>query len=440
MNPAVGDKVTLTISDIAFGGEGVARVGEFVVFVPFVALGEVVEAEVTEVKKSFARAKLLRVAQAAPERVAPVCRYFTDCGGCQYQHLDYGAQLVLKRKQIADLFERVGKFDGAVVAPVIPCPQPYGYRNRIMIRSQWDKFKQGLNIGFIRADNRLVVDVEECAIAEPALNAEIARVRANPPPKGGIKVVLRIAPEGWTVPRDSFFQNNFFLLPKLVETVRGALAEAGARQLLDVYCGVGFFSIELAGAVERFIGVELDQLAISAARKNAAARGATNGEFIAGPAEELLAGLLGVMQTEATTPFPSPLPSPLGEGESFGSATVKAASGQFPDRLKGTPSPRGEGRGEGKRIVQSSLGGLNPNVTTVLLDPPRKGVHREMLELLRATRPAQVIYVSCHPATMARDLNILCAEGVFSLARVTPLDMFPQTQHVESVADIRRAI
>jgi tRNA/tmRNA/rRNA uracil-C5-methylase (TrmA/RlmC/RlmD family) len=246
-----------------------------------------------------------------------------------------------------------------------------------MIRSQWDKFKQGLNIGFIRADNRLVVDIEECVISEPALNAEIKRVRANPPPKGGIKVVLRIPPEGWMVPRDSFFQNNFFLLPKLVETVRAALADAGAKQLLDVYCGVGFFSIECAEAVQRFIGVELDQLAISAARKNATARGITNGEFIAGPAEELL--------------------------------------------------PR-------------SLQRLPADSTAVLLDPPRKGCHREMLELLRATRPTQVIYVSCHPATMARDLNVLCADGVFSLARVTPLDMFPQTQHVESVADVRRAM
>ena len=97
---------------------------------------------------------------------------------------------------------------------MVPCPQPYGYRNRIMIRSQWDKFKQGLNIGFIRADSRLVVDLEECKIAEPALNEQIKHVRAHPPPKGGIKVVLRIPPEGWEVPPDSFFQNNFFLLPR----------------------------------------------------------------------------------------------------------------------------------------------------------------------------------------------------------------------------------
>src|SRR5438552_16731068 len=98
-----------------------------------------------------------------------------------------------------------------------------------MIRSQWDKFKQGLNIGFIRHDNRLVVDIEECPIAEPSLNQQIRYVRQHPPPKGGLKVVLRVAPEGWEVPKDSFFQNNFFLLPKLVETVRERLQQAGTR-------------------------------------------------------------------------------------------------------------------------------------------------------------------------------------------------------------------
>ncbi len=122
------------------------------------------------------------------------------------------------------MFERVGKISSDKIAPVIPCPQPYGYRNRIMIRSQWNKPEQKLNIGFMRGDCGLVEDIEECKIAEPALNEQIKHVRANPPPKGGIKVVLRVQPENWDVPPDSFFQNNFFLLPKLVETVRGFLA------------------------------------------------------------------------------------------------------------------------------------------------------------------------------------------------------------------------
>src|SRR3982074_1065643 len=100
---SVGARCTVTIGDIAVGGEGVARIGEFVVFVPFVLVGEVVEVEITEVKKRFARARLLHVTQASPHRVSPLCRYFGDCGGCQYQHIDYAAQLQLKHKQISDL-------------------------------------------------------------------------------------------------------------------------------------------------------------------------------------------------------------------------------------------------------------------------------------------------------------------------------------------------
>ena len=371
---AVGDKLALTIGDIAFGGEGVARVEDLVVFVRFAAVGELVEAEVTELKRRFARARLLRVVTPSPDRVEAVCPHFGVCGGCQYQHLAYPAQLRHKHKQVSDLFQRIGRFDPQIIAPVVPCPQPYGYRNRIMIRSQWDKFKQRLNIGFVRADSRLVVDLEECKIAEPALNEQIKSVRAHPPPRGGIKVVLRIPPEGWEVPPDSFFQNNFFLLPGLVQVVRDRLRQGGARHLLDIYCGVGFFSMELSDLVESFVGVELDRLAIQAARRNAAARARTNGEFVSGAAEDVLPTLVS----------------------------------RFP-----------------------------AGATTVLLDPPRTGCRRETLQMLRRAQPAQIIYVSCHPATMVRDLNVLCAEDVFELAQAVPLDMFPNTQHVECVADLR---
>ncbi len=217
----------LKIDDIAFGGEGVGRVGDFVVFVPFVAPGETVEAELTEVKKRFGRARLLRILEPSPERVAAPCRYFGDCGGCQYQHLAYPAQLRVKHKQVSDLFARVGGFPAAVVDPVLPCPSPLGYRNRLMIRSQWDKFKQALNIGFIRADNRLVVDVEECKIAEPALNEEIRRVRQHPPPKGGIKVVLRVAAEGWDCRGTRFSRTIFFCSRPWRRRCGGACARAG---------------------------------------------------------------------------------------------------------------------------------------------------------------------------------------------------------------------
>jgi 23S rRNA (uracil1939-C5)-methyltransferase len=143
---------------------------------------------------------------------------------------------------------------------------------------------------------------------------------------------------------------------------------------VDVYCGVGFFALELANLVESYAGIELDQPAIRAARRNAAARGRTNGEFVSGTAEEWLPPLLQ----------------------------------RFP-----------------------------AHKTAVLLDPPRKGCAPSVIQLLRDVRPAQVLYVSCHPATLARDLNVLCRDGVFHLVNVTPLDMFPQTQHVECIADLR---
>ena len=143
---------------------------------------------------------------------------------------------------------------------------------------------------------------------------------------------------------------------------------------MDVYCGVGFFSLELADLVESFAGVELDQLAVKAARRNAARAGAPMGNFWPGGPRNCLPVLLERFSAPATC---------------------------------------------------------------VLLDPPRTGCLPDSLALLRRTRPAQIIYISCHPATMARDLNILCAEGVFELVRVVPLDMFPQTAHVECVADLR---
>jgi tRNA/tmRNA/rRNA uracil-C5-methylase (TrmA/RlmC/RlmD family) len=347
----------------------------FVVFVPFVIVGEVVLVEITERKSDFARARLLQVITPSPDRVDPKCQYFGECGGCQYQHIDYEAQGRIKLEQVRNLFVRVGGFAPEVVGELIPCPAPYGYRNRIMIRRQWDKFQQKAIYGFLRAESRLVVDLERCEIAEEALNDQLQQVRENPPARNMQKVVLRMMPDDWELHRDSFFQNNFSLLPKLVETVRGRLADAGTKFLVDAYCGIGFFSLSMADLVEGFVGIDIDKQCILPARKNLAERGIENGEFIQGKTEEQMDALLE----------------------------------RFP-----------------------------ADDTTLILDPPRKGVHKEGLEMLANANPRQVIYVSCHPATLARDLKWLCEQG-YELKSVTALDMFPQTQHVECVADLRRS-
>ena len=364
----------MQIDDIAFGGEGVGRVDGFVVFVPLVIEGETVEATITEVKKNFARAELEKVVTAADSRIEPECKYFGDCGGCQYQHMSYEAQLGMKQKQVADLFERIGGFSQDKVAPVIPCPQPYYYRNRILVRSQWNGKAKKLLVGFRKRNSHWVVEIDDCKIAEPALNAQIPEVRANPPKRGGIKVNLRITPEDWIVPDHSFFQTNYFMLPRMVEAVRKVFQSNGSEYLIDTYCGVGFFAIELASLAKRYAGVEYDKGAIKAARENATKFGGDNGEFIEGRTEDLLPGLLAKFDAQNTS---------------------------------------------------------------VILDPPRRGCAPAALEQLREVRPAQVIYISCHPATLARDLNILCADGVYRLEQVIPIDMFPHTQHVECITDLR---
>ncbi len=372
---SVGSRVELSIHDLAFGGAGVGRFGEFVVFVPFVCIGERVEVELVELKKSFAKARLVRVLEKSPDRVEPMCEYYGACGGCQYQHIAYPVQLRAKHKQIADLMQRIGGFDGTVVRPVVPCPSPYSYRNRIMVRTQWSKELNRMKVCFLEDESRFVVDMDHCRITEPALNDELKRLRENPPPKSGVKAVLRVPPEDWDLPNDSFFQNNFQLLPGLVAAVRDAFKSGGSRCLIDAYCGVGFFSIELADLCQRFAGIEIDAMAVRSAKKNAADRSITNGEYLLGPAETLLPQVVGSFKAEETT---------------------------------------------------------------IILDPPRVGCAPSAIELLRRTLPRQVIYVSCHPATLARDLKTLCEGGLFRLESVNPLDMFPQTQHVECVADVRR--
>ncbi|RZO53548.1 MAG: class I SAM-dependent RNA methyltransferase [Limisphaerales bacterium] len=372
--PEIGKIVKIKIDNIAFGGEGVGRVEDFVVFVPLVIEGEVVEAKIIEVKKSFARGELVKIINPSPIRINAECKYFGNCGGCQYQHIRYEDQLKIKQQQIIELFKRIGGFSEDKVAPVIACPQTFNYRNRILVRSQWNGKAKKLLVGFRKRNSHWVVEINDCKIAEPALNKQIPEVRANPPKRGGIKINLRVAPEDWSVPDHSFFQTNFFILPKMVNKVRKIFQSNNSEYLVDTYCGVGFFAIELANLAKKFVGVESDKLAIKAAQENSIKFGAENGEFIEGRTEDLLPELL----------------------EKF-----------------------------------------SPNKTSVILDPPRKGCAPSAIEQLRKVKPSQIIYISCHPATLARDLNILCADGVYRLEHVYPIDMFPHTQHIECITDLR---
>lgn len=388
---AYHQEVELQIDDLTNLGEGVGRIDGWVIMVPFALPGERVRARVWRNKKNYSDADLVEVLAASPDRVQPPCPLFGECGGCQYQHLSYDGQLAWKTNQIKELLRRLG----GVEADVSLCrgsPETYGYRSKIT--PHYDAPRQGTigPIGFQRFANRSIIDVPQCPIASPAINAALPEARAHiratvAKRRRGGTLLMRDSAEG--VSQDNreiltervgnrvfqfvageFFQNNPHILPDLVGY---ALDQAeGPRYLVDAYCGVGVFGICGAERFEQVRGVEVNATAISLARANAQINGIRNIEFVIGEAEAIFAHL------------------------------------EFP----GADS-------------------------AVILDPPRKGCDALFLKQLFDFQPARIVYVSCGPDTQARDLRIMLDAG-YRLERVQPFDLFPQTRHIENVITLVR--
>jgi 23S rRNA (uracil1939-C5)-methyltransferase len=344
--------LSLEIHDVAFGGKGVARHDGKVYFIPFTIPGEKVTARVVRQKKNFGEAELVRVEEASPDRVAPPCPYFARCGGCSYQHIDYPRQLAIKAGQVEQTLRRVGKLEHVPMRPIVGAAHPYGYRNRIRVHAA------GGVTGFFAHDARALVDVEQCALAEPEVNRALRRLRATPVRDGDYS--LR-APGGGPY----FEQTNPEVAGLLVETVRAAVRGHGL--LVDAYCGSGLFARALAKGFEKVVGIEENIAAVESARRSAK------------PHESYIAGEVSMH---------------LGEVLSLH------------DRAQ----------------------------TTLLLDPPTEGLTARICDLVLGAAPAEIIYVSCNPATLARDLAAL--SGGYELLGVTPLDMFPQTAEIEVVAHL----
>src|ERR1017187_5351926 len=164
-----GQRVELDITTVAFGGDGIGRVDNFVVFVPFVVEGERVEVEIVEVKRRYATADLVRVITASTRRVEPRCPYYMKCAGCQYQHIEYALQLEMKRKQICDVFGRIGKIQNAPIEPVVGSPRDYHYRNKIVVHGPGKP-------GFWSPRGRSILAIEQCPIAREEVNVKLAEI------------------------------------------------------------------------------------------------------------------------------------------------------------------------------------------------------------------------------------------------------------------------
>ncbi|MDR1433333.1 MAG: class I SAM-dependent RNA methyltransferase [Puniceicoccales bacterium] len=380
------EEVQLEISDMANGGFGVGRVNNWVVMVPYVCVGEVVAVKIYKNLKNYSLGDLVSIVRPADARVKPKCPLFGTCGGCQYQHMAYGAQLSAKRNQIVEIMKRIG----GVEFPVNECigsDRHYNYRSKITPHFQ----KSVPPIGFLENGRRRIVDVEECPIATENINRALPTAREKifaekgSLRKGGTLLLRDLGTNVVTDPKASvsqsvgirefsfrageFFQNNAYMLPELANFA--SEVAAGPKYLIDAFCGVGVFGVVAAEKFERVAGIEVSEVAVNFARLNAAKNGAANVEFTVGTAEQIFAAV------------------------------------EFP--------------------------GCE---TSVIIDPPRTGCDANFLRQLMEFAPEKIVYVSCSPDTQARDLKII--SQAYAVGAIQPFDMFPQTRHIENVVVLSR--
>ena len=399
---ARGTKFEVTVEKLVYGGDGMSRRDGAAVFTPYVLPGERVEVEAEKANPGVLRTRLLQVLEAAPERVAARCPYFTWCGGCSYQHAPYEYQLQAKRQILAETLRRIGKIELSAEIGVV-AGEPWNYRNRVTLHVRKNR------IGYLEARSHILCAVDQCHISSPKINGvlaalvEMARERGRWPDflraieifTNETDVQLNVDAERpvarrffdwcgeriprmvsgaldypvdgvtWRVSPTSFFQVNRFLIGRLAET---ALEGVEGERALDLYAGAGLFAVPLA---QRFREVTAVELGAAAARD------------LAWNAEHAGARV----------------------------TVVKADAAAYLQQVTEAPD-------------------------LVLLDPPRAGMGKDVVRRLGELKPPTIVIVSCDPATLARDLAGLMAAG-YRIDRLTLVDLFPQTFHLETVAKLR---
>ena len=429
-NEVTGTSTEVTIEKMVYGGEGLSRTSEGVLLVPGVITGERARVLPEPARRGVRRGQLVELIESSADRIPPDCPHYARCGGCQYQHVAYPAQLEIKSQILAECFERIGKFHLEVPIQVIPSA-PFHYRNRV--RLQIEKDSSGFRVGYLEHASHRLVPVDSCAIAMPAIEDVVRELShgmlANLFPEGAAELELFAnesgsavlatvysplpAPQGFgdgwrsalpqfesvcwsqTSPRTrgtqlsdtvwgngaityrvgefhyrvshhSFFQANHGMLQPMIAAAMGS--HAGARAL-DLYAGAGFFTLPLARRFERVAAVESH------------------------PASSRdLAANAGVMGTHVHVHH---------------------------------------------KTAEQFLAATSRNWDLVLADPPRTGLARAVTVGLRRLRAPRLVYVSCDPTTLARDLAAL-RDFAYRIESVHLADQFPQTFHIETIVHLTR--
>ncbi|OQB25820.1 MAG: 23S rRNA (uracil-C(5))-methyltransferase RlmCD [Firmicutes bacterium ADurb.Bin182] len=436
------DDIVIEITSLNSQGQGVGRYEDYAVFVPGAIPGEKVQAHIIKVNQGYGVGKLQNILTSSAERVDPLCPAYGSCGGCVLQHIRYEAQLKFKRQAVTDALERIGGFKGIGVNDTIGMSKPWSYRNKGAFPVSFVNGK--IEAGFFAPRSHRIIPISDCSIQDESvilcvnavrdwanefgiraydeqtqkgtLRHVVARTSSNGevmavvvtmgslPRKDELITILRervpglasiihnvnskqtsvILGEKYTVlwgkerleeqicslkfmvSPASFLQVNPVQTEKLYGTALEYAALTGNETVIDIYCGIGTITLLLAQKAKTVIGIEYVPEAVKDAKNNANINGITNAKFICAKAEEEL-----------------------------------------------------------PRLVSE---GIRPDVA--VLDPPRKGAEPELLHAIIESKTPKVVYVSCNPTTLARDLKIL-AEGGYEIRKVQPVDMFPHTEHVE---------
>ncbi len=444
------DVIDVTFEDLTHEGAGVAKVDGFPLFVPNGLPGEDAKIKIVKVKKGYGYGRILEFYKKSPDRVEPACPIYKQCGGCQLQHLSYKAQLKFKQKQVKEVLTRIGHLENITVHPVLGMTDPWKYRNKSQVPV--GEIEGGLVAGFFQQRSHTIINMEECLIqveendrivqgvkriAEKygmrAYNEEahsgtlrhivtrygrktkdvmvvlitrteefqhkdniIADIqKAFPQVKSIIQNINSkrtnvifgdktkvlwgeeylfdsIGDIQFAISARSFYQVNPEQTKVLYDKALEYAQLTGEETVIDAYCGIGTISLFLAQKAKKVYGVEIVPEAIEDANRNAKLNGMTNVEFEVGKSEEI--------------------------------------------------------------IPAWHQQGINADV--IVVDPPRKGCDTELLDTIIKMKPKRVVYVSCNPGTLARDLRIL-EDGGYKTIEVQPVDMFPHTNHIENVAVLK---
>ena len=388
-----GDLVELEVERLVPGGAGLAHADGRTFFVPLAAPGDRLRVRVERVRGGVAFAAIVEILTRGPNRIEPPCPYFGRCGGCDFQQLTYEAQLAAKVEIIRDCLRRIARLDPPAHIPITPSPAVWHYR----ARARWQHDAPNQRLGYYELASHRVCDVAACPVVVPEIQSVLERLRAElttgalpqaaefqavagdegvslTPPLAAADARERlrlIAGERYRFDADCFFQINHALLEPLVHA---ALQDERGDTAIDLYCGVGLFTLPLARRFRSVIGVEANARACTYARRN------------------------------------------LADAQLAHARIENAPTGLWLTRHAAELAP----------------------IDLLLLDPPRAGAETETINGILTLRPQRITYVSCDPATLARDLRALLAGG-YTLTTLAAFDLFPQTHHVETVVQLMRA-